>query len=443
VPALRKQLTEAVSSVPTFIDGRMRPDEWLKTADGLFKADFEHHNFGGGELDIVDPAYDLAAAIHEFRLPKQAEQELVRTYAEASGDSSVEDRILIHKILYGTTAMQYAASAIKSGREVEKNNERRLYARSFLVYSMNEFCAQFIRVPSQTGTWSPSLFFMDLDGVFDHELLGFPHASRCGLQSVALLRAHGFSIVPNTGRSIQHVRQYCDAYGFPGGIAEFGSVFLDAVNGREVPLIDAAAAEQLAACREVIRSIPGVFIDPGYEYSIRIYRYAGGGTVGLKTDEIKHLLNRPEFSKLSYVWRSADTYIVQKRTSKGSALRAVRRLAGRSDVPVTAIGDSQHDIGMLAAAEFAYAPANCSPLIRDLARQGKCRIVKQRYQNGLLAAVQDLLRKQPAGILKSLPVQPPAHRPAAGPRGLMERLLDAADRGPVPQALSALMWWSI
>src|SRR5262249_6231699 len=149
--------------------------------------------------------------------------------------------------------------------------------------------------------WSPHLFFMDLDGVFDHELLGFPHATQCGLQSIRLLQSHDFSVVLNTGRSIQHVRQYCHSYGFPGGIAEFGSVFLDAVNGRELPLIDSAAMEQLDACREAIRNMPDVFIDSGYEYSIRIYRYQGRETVGLKTDEVKSLLRTPEFSKLTYV----------------------------------------------------------------------------------------------------------------------------------------------
>lgn len=436
VPALRNQLQRVVTSAPTFIDGRMRLEEWLQTSAGVFKADFEHHTFGGAEVDIVDPAYDLAAAIYEFHLSRQAEQQLLRTYVEESGDFAVHDRLILHKILYGSSAMKHAAGAIEAGKDPEKNNERRQYARNFLVYSMNEFCGQFVRTQLPSNSWSPLLFFMDLDGVFDHQLLGFPHATRRGLQSIALLRAHGFSIVLNTGRSIQHVRQYCDAYGFPGGVAEHGSVFLDTVNGRELPLIDGAAGRQLAACREAMRSVPGVFIDDAYEYSIRAYRYKGGETAGLKADEIETLLKRPEFSKLTYLSRSADTYIVQEGIDKGSALRTVRDLVGRPDVPVTAIGDSHADIVMLTAAEFAYAPANCSPLVRDVAREGKCRIVKREYQNGLLAAVQDRLKKQPAVERQLLPL---VRIPRRG--GVMEGLLHAADRGPVPQILSALMWW--
>lgn len=439
VPALRNQLQRVITSVPTFVDGRMRPEEWLQTSGGILKVDFEHHNFGGGELDIVDPAWDLAAAIHEFRLSRDAERELLRTYAADSGDTTVENRLLIYKILYGTTATQYACDAMRAGRDVETNHERRQYSRSFLVHAMNEFCAQLVGSPKMSA-WSPLLFFMDLDGVFDQELLGFPHASRCGLQSIALLRAHGFSIIPNTGRSIHDVRNYCETYGFPGGVAEYGSVFLDRVNGRELPLIAAAAGEQLAALRDAVQGIPGVFMDPAYEYSVRLYRYNGDATVGLKTDEIKELLSRPEFSKLTYVSRSADTYVVQKRTSKGAAVRSVRRIAGRPDVPVTAIGDSEHDIGMLAASDFAYAPANCSPLIRGLSKEGRCRIVKKRFQNGLLEAIQDRVRRGPVAA-GSQPSPVKIGRPEQ--TGLMESLLAAADRGPVPQTLLALMWWSI
>jgi hypothetical protein len=234
------------------------------------------------------------------------------------------------------------------------------------------------------------------------------------------------------------VRQYCDTYGFPGGVAEHGSVFLDTVNGRELSLVDTTAAGQLAAFREALRTLPGVFVDDAYEYSVRAYRYSGGETASLKAEEIDNLLKRPEFSKLTYLSRHADTYIIQEGLDKGSALRTVRELVGRSDVPVTAIGDSHADIPMLIAAEFGYAPANCSPLVREVAGEGKCRIVKGQYQNGLLAAVQDRLKKQPAA---QRPPQPVGRIIPKGP-GVIEGLLNAADRGPIPQILSALMWWN-
>jgi hydroxymethylpyrimidine pyrophosphatase-like HAD family hydrolase len=276
------------------------------------------------------------------------------------------------------------------------------------------------------------LFFLDIDGVFDQELLGFPHATRRALEAIALLRAYNFTIVLNTGRGINDVRQYCEAYDFPGGVAEFGSVFFDAIRQREIPLIGGAGAEELAACREAIQQLPGVFLDSNYRFAIRLYRYKNGTTSGLSPEEVRAFLKSSGFSKLAYISRDADTYIVQRRTGKGAALRSVRRMVGSPDIPVTAIGDSKQDISMLAAADFSYATGNCSPLLRKLSRQGNCRVVKQGYQSGLLAAVKHRVRQEGRRVAPELPDR----------EGLIETLLQAADRGVIPQAVSALMWWS-
>ncbi len=438
-PALRKELHKYAAAMPTLIDSRMQPDEWICTSEGTYKGDFEHHTFGGAEQDIVDPAYDLAAAIFEFGLNKGAEQELLGIYREESSDTSIDTRILLHKLLYGSLVMRYTLANAASGKEPDKNNARHQGARDFLVYSMNDYCAKLIGATKQLQ-WSDDLFFLDLDGVFDQELLGFPHATQSGLVSLSLLRSHGFSVVINTGRSIQHVRRYCDAYGLPGGIAEFGAVFVDAVHQRELPLIDEIGSEQLVRCREALKEIPGVFVDPGYEYSIRAYRYNRSGTIGLSDDELKQLLRGPEFSHLTYIRRDPDSYIVQKRTGKGTALRFVRREVGSATVPVSAIGESKFDIGMLKAAEFAYAPANCAPAMRDLARQGQCRILRQQFQNGLLAAVRHRLRQKGAHrVADSLKL------PAGADHlnSLMQSLLKAADRHIAIQILVILSWWSL
>src|SRR6185295_989213 len=150
----------------------------------------------------------------------------------------------LQKILYGTALLRFAMDSASAGKEAEKHNELAQYARNFLVYAMNDFCSGLVASP-KPARWSESLFFMDLDGVFDQELLGFPHATQSGLQSLALLHSHGFSVVINTGRSVQHVRNYCDAYRLPGGVAEFGAVFVDSAGRRETPLIDPMGTEQL------------------------------------------------------------------------------------------------------------------------------------------------------------------------------------------------------
>jgi hydroxymethylpyrimidine pyrophosphatase-like HAD family hydrolase len=430
-PILRKHLYRFMASAPTLLDGQMKADEWLRLPAAIYKADFEHHNFGGAEPDLVDPAYDLAAAMLEFKLSRNLERELLTTYVRESGHTITSEQMLICKILYGSLTMSHALGRIVNGRDCAKNNELYLYAKDWLIYSMNEFC-------SGTGGgakpqhWSDLLFFMDLDGVFDQALLGFPHPTHKGLQSLALLREAGQSIILNTGRSVENVRHYCDAYGLPGGIAEFGSVFIDAVSRQEVPLIDSAAAKQLAECKDALKEIGDIFLDPAYEYSIRAYRYEGRQTAGLSENEIQHLLKDSGFDQLRCISREADTYVVQKKIDKGAAVKFVRKYLGCEDIPAAAIGESIDDIPMLIAVEQAYAPANACPEIRALARQNKCRIMRRPFQSGLLQAVQHCVGK------KSI-----SGEDAITARSMMRRFLQAADRPFALHLLAALFWWNL
>ena len=441
VRALREQLKRYVSPMPIVIDGRMKPDEWVETDTGIYKVDFEQHNFGGAELDIVDPAYDLASAIFELAFTEQEEQELLEEYVRKSGDRTIVDRLLLYQLLHGILTMKHAAYAIareRTGERREEWNERYLRARNFLAYRMNRFHGGFT-AGAQRARWSQRLFFLDLDGVFDCEALGFPHTTPSGVAALELLRSHDFSVVLNTGRSVEHVRNYCQSYSLPGALAEFGSVFVDAVRRCEMALIDAAAADQLARCREGIKKVPGVFIDPGYRYSIRAYRYEGQGTAGLSEAEVEDLLAQCHAERLTAIRRQADTYIVQKGTGKGPGLLAVRKYLECTAEPVVAIGDSEWDLEALAMAEASYAPANCSKRVRELARRTNCRIMGEPFQRGLLAAVLDVLGNDltPGGAGLLEPTRP-------GSSGdLVRALLRVAERPRYRQFLAALDYWGL
>src|SRR5439155_10329720 len=122
-------------------------------------------------------------------------------------------------------------------------NARYVAARTFLASQVHRACAGLLpRRPDPT--WSGPLFFLDLDGVFDCEVLGFPHTTTSGLAALALLQIHGFGVVVNSGRSLEHVQRYCRIYGLAGGVAEYGSVLVDAVAGRDLALTTPAALEQ-------------------------------------------------------------------------------------------------------------------------------------------------------------------------------------------------------
>ena len=433
--ALRKQVYAYLSSTPTLIDGRMRSQEWLRTPTAVFKADFEHHNFGGAELDIADPAYDLAAAVFEFQWNRESEEQLLATYMRMSGDRTAADRMIIYKILYASMAMRHAEGRVMAGKEAQKHNDLFHYARNFLIYSMNRFCADMIKQPTLTG-WSHSIFFMDPDGIFDQELLGFPHATQSGLESLALLQSNGYSVVLNTGRSVEHVRNYCATYGIAGGIAEFGGVLVDKAGNKELPLVDATGARQLEKCRDAIRAFPGVFVDPGYRYSIRAYRYNGSSTAGLTEEEIRKVLQAPEFDRLSCISRKSGTHVVQKQTGRGPAVRFVKRYLG-SNARLAAIGDSAEDIAMLEACDYAYATSGCSQVVRQFAKKGGCHVLKQYRQAALLEATHHRLRSDGFVLSKS---SMPSSRLHSG--HLIQKLLEAADRRP-SQLLAGLISWTL
>jgi hypothetical protein len=77
------------SKRPTIVDGRMQPHEWIKGRDGrTYKADACSHgddHFFPGPTDI---AWDLAGAIVEWNLEKNAIEYLLRRFQGVTGDNA-------------------------------------------------------------------------------------------------------------------------------------------------------------------------------------------------------------------------------------------------------------------------------------------------------------------------------------------------------------------
>jgi len=152
------------------------------------------------------------------------------------------------------------------------------------------------------------------------------------------------------------------------------------------------------------------------------------------------LLARDGLDRLTFRMTLGDALIAPRAVSKGRALLAAKRRLEGGVESVAAIGDSERDVSMLEVADFAYAPANCSNGIRELARQGRCRIMALPRQRGLLAAVRDLLRRSAAGDdALRLPTRvclEPHDHPVVG-------VLRAADRTPLRALLAACDWRSL
>jgi hypothetical protein len=87
---------------------------------------------------------------------------------------------------------------------------------------------------------------------------------------------------------------------------------------------------------------------------------------------------------------------------------------------------------MLAAADFAYAPANASAGVRELIRRGKCRRTRGSLQVGLLEAARELCGGEGG-----------APERAAVSDSLIDVLLRVPDRGRFQRMFDALRWGAL
>jgi len=441
VSALHENLVQYVSRTPALIDGHMKPGDWFQTPDSFCKVDYEHHNFGRTELYIVDPAYDLASAVFEFYFPANEEQELIAQYVQRSGDSTAAERILLWKVVRGVVEMEVTAAVldVETRSETRRRlHERFVLARNFLVHQMNRFSASLL--PDRPlFQWTQRLIFLDLDGVFDSDVLGFPQATTSSLIALSRLQSHGFSVILNTARSVTDVRQYCEAYGLPGGVAESGCIFVDALAQSEISLVDPEAAEQLSRCKAAIQSLPGVFIDPNYQNAVRAFRYHGNRTQGLLETEVRGVLQREGMDRLTFLPTYADTTILPQNIGKGSGLLWAKKYLRLEGEPVVAIGDNDQDLDMFRAADLAFAPANCSKAVREFAAASKCRLLRQPNQRGLLEAVMQVIHSDGQHCEKC-DVQ---LKQADGCGALFQKLMEVAERPKFRKFSSILNWRSL
>ena len=65
-PILRKHFYRFMGMTPTMLDGPDESGRMAAVTGSHLQGGFRASNFGGAELDLVDPAYDLAAAMLEF-----------------------------------------------------------------------------------------------------------------------------------------------------------------------------------------------------------------------------------------------------------------------------------------------------------------------------------------------------------------------------------------
>jgi hydroxymethylpyrimidine pyrophosphatase-like HAD family hydrolase len=407
---LERRLCEQPCPFPTLIDGKMGRDEWITGSRGLLKTDYEHHGMGKSELNAVDPAYDLAETILTLALSPDEESRLIRRYVEQSEDADVEQRLFMNKLLAGFWAMDTAQRHLFERPLVaDKQQEfhhQFMSAWNFLTVHTARYCGSFCR-PPEARDWRSPLVALDIDGLLDRRLFGFPCTSAAGIEALSLLNAHGYSVALNTARSAAEMKDYCQAYHLAGGVAEHGSYLWDAIGRRERILINPEAMVQLDKLRSHLRLLPGVFLDDRHQYSIRAFTYhdkprgllsflssarsfgiGDGAPAPLPTLVMHHLMESLGLDQLSFHHTTIDTTIVAEDVDKGTGLSVLRDWVLRPDAEMVAVGDSDGDLPMFRAATHSFAPANID-CVRE-ARLLGCQIVRHRYQRGLLEIARSL-----------------------------------------------------
>ena len=481
-PRVRADLNVLRNPVPTLIDGRLVGRKWIAGRVGpgpsrLLKTDYEHHGMGKGELNLDDPAFDLAETILDLDLSQDEETRLLTRYSEQSGDAGIGDRLFAHKLLAGFWTMAAARKSIFSSA-LDQAGQRAQHdtfmkAWHFLAVEAARACGALCAaspLPRHAASRGP-MVALDVDGVIDRRTFGFPCATAASIEALSLLKAQGMTIILDTARSLAEVQAYCAAYGLAGGVAEHGAVLWDAMEGREKVCIAETAHEQLERLRSRLRSIPGVFLDNRHQYSIKAFAYregkagllatlrsawgSGGDDVGhapLPTLLMNALFQELKLDQLAYHHTSIDTAVVVKACDKGTGLLAMRdwlaasatgdQAAGgdSAHIETVAVGDSEPDIAMFRVATHSFAPAHIG-CARE-ARLAGCRIAQAPTQRGFLEIAKEITRiygKAGERGLNSSGVQSTlAASNAAAEQGWWLGLLRAADRSSASHMLRAL-----
>jgi len=432
---LREWLIAQPCPGPTLIDGKMRPQEWVKAGGRLVKTDFEQHGLGKTELNAVDPAYDLADAVLQWRLSAAEEKRLIDGYIASSGETQVAERLHLNKVLAGLWTIMRAVDNLSDARlsaSHEKFNRSYIDAWTFLIVQTARFTGGLCE-PRPQPRWHAPLVVMDVDGVLDKQIFGFPSTTAAGIRAISLFHAHNYALGINTARSVAEVQEYCRAYGMVGGVAEYGAYVWDAISGKEQVLVSPESSRQMETLAGKLRQIPGVFLNDDYKYSIRAFTYQNGVPIALPQLIIQNLISSLNLDRLTIHQTFLDTAVVAKETDKGRGLLALLWLTGQSRESAIAIGDSEPDLPMFRVVNRSYAPAHI--LCKHVARLLGCQIVTGNYQVGLLNAAHKIVHEDGHRCGKC----EENARLLTESKDLFVHLLHVADGAKIPALLKAML----
>jgi len=370
---------------PCVVDGAMEPDNFFRRPGGLAKVAFARASVTQKEVLCSDPVLDLAqvAAGPEAEPPGGR-----RAFVESRFGRPVPPEAFL---LYG---LWHACSA---------GSDELAAARPPLEY---------------WSTWledAPApedgpLCALDLDGVVETRWMGVPSASPKSALALRMLCRHGLRPVLATGRSLAEARQRCHAYRLAGAVAEYGAVAYDPRSGQQLCLLSEAERRAMDEVRVLLAAHGGVEVSPHHRFCVRASERRRGLDPSVAEQVVWAMGGSVEA-----VAAQTQCDFVPARLGKERGLAGLAEMLGAGGQGLElAVGDTASDLGMLAMARVARAPAGAEAEV--LAR---ARPTRRPAQAGLLEAVAELVGHPGADCPRC---RPPARAPQ---RALLEAFLGA------------------
>ncbi|MEE1787358.1 HAD hydrolase family protein [Streptomyces sp. SP17BM10] len=407
-PALLYPLTRSLLAAPRpcvvdgrTVDGPTGDGRWIPDgAGGRVKTGFADGAFSNLDLATYDAAFDLAGAATEPPggppNPSAHEAELLAAYHQLTGHRIDPARWCLLRLVQNWDAARLAGTADPARAHLVRAHERRAQAAA-----VRRFLADAYLADLDTGSRGPWCV-LDIDGVLESDVLGFPASSPQGMLALRALRAHGYRVLLATGRSLPEVRDRCAAYRLAGGVGEYGAAAFDALTGTTLPL----SGTETTGLRRRLAALPGVFVDPYARWSLRASAGDGPHRTALPARTAAALLREPPYGpRFTVVPGDAQSDFVPRGVDKARGVRALLAALGDATaVPALAVGDTAADLPLLTWARRAAAPANAAPAV---AAAG-VPVARHPYQAGLAEIIGRLIGHRPGGCPAC---RAPAHAP--------------------------------
>jgi adenine/guanine phosphoribosyltransferase-like PRPP-binding protein/phosphoglycolate phosphatase-like HAD superfamily hydrolase len=373
--AVRSLLTP---QTPVVVDGQTGSRSWFEVDGSLVKVSFSERSYSNLDLACYDAAYD-AAGVALGATTRELVEVAREAFESESGVMVDPERWLLYRLVHLWDLRrldQLAADVaeVAASRVWQDWAATRLLGGS-LDHGDGPICA------------------VDVDGVLETSRLGAPVLTPSAAAGLHALDAHGYRTVLATGRSATELEDRCARYGLLGGVAEYGGVVYDHRTGVAHELIDEEARAALAAGREFLSGIPGVWLAAHHRASIRAYRLDADGS-RVRVDEATcDAVVQAAGGGLKAHAGLAQVDFVPAGVDKASGLEELLTLLDAPSRALSvAVGDSLADLSMLRAAERGFVPAHA----RRLA-QGSVRAMRHGYQRGFHDAVTEVVGHAPSG----------------------------------------------